>query len=103
MNKVEITAQLNAKYNEIFPKYWEIIIKKLEEPENQEITKIYNYLNCNIKYLEKYMSLIENSNEEYVKKELEKLNLIKELEDSLFETKQETNIYSNPKIEIVNE
>jgi hypothetical protein len=102
MNKVEITAQLNAKYNELFPKFWEILIKKKEEPNNNEVLKVYNYLNSNIRYLDKYISLINNFNDENVEKEIEKMNTIKQLTDILYEPKQKTEIPYNSKIEILN-
>ena len=90
MDKVEITAQLNAKYNEIFPKFWEILMKKIEEPRNEQILKVYNYLNTNIEYLEKYLSIVNNSNDKNLEKEIEKMNTIKQLTDVLNEPKQNT-------------
>ncbi len=103
MDKAEITKQLNDKYNEIFPKYWHVIIKKIEEPKNSEIIKIYDYLDSNIKYLETYLSLIEIENKEEMKYALEKNNFIKELTDVLYEPKEQTQIHYNPKIEEFNE
>ena len=41
MNKADITSQLNAKYNELYPQYWEILMKSKEEPNNQKINDFY--------------------------------------------------------------
>ena len=103
MDKVEITAQLKAKYNEIFPKFWEILMKKIEEPRNEQILKVYNYLNTNIEYLEKYLSIVNNSNDENLEKEIEKMNTIKQLTDVLNEPKQNTEIPLNNRVEILDE
>lgn len=51
MDKADITSQLKAKYNEIYPQYWEIMMKRIQEPDNQKICEIYDYLRSNIKYL----------------------------------------------------
>lgn len=103
MDKADITSQLNAKYNEIYPQYWEIMMKRIQEPYNQKICEIYDYLRSNIKYLEKYLCLIEMEDKEEMKKALEKNNIIKELTDALYEPKENTQCIFNPKIEVVEE
>ena len=101
MNKVDITSQLNAKYNEIYPQYWEILMKHKEEPTNQKICEIYDYLYCNVKYLETYLALIEIEDKELMMKALERNNLIKELNDLLYEPKEIKELIINSKIEEV--
>ena len=101
MNKADITSQLNAKYNEIYPQYWEILMKRKEDPNNQKINEIFDYLHSNIEYLETYLSLIEIEDKEEMKIALEKNNFIKELSDVLYEVKEHTEPITNPKIEIV--
>jgi hypothetical protein len=102
MNKDDISSQLNAKYNEIYPQYWEVLMKRKEEPNNQELCKIYDYLHSNLKYLEKYLSLIEIEDKELMMKALERNNFIKELTDILYEPRESKPVISNPKIEEVN-
>lgn len=101
MNKTDITCQLNSKYNELYPQYWDILMKRKEEPNNQKINKIFDHLQSNIKYLEKYLSLIKIEDTEEMKVALERNNFIKELMDSLFEVKEHAYPMSNPNIEIV--
>lgn len=103
MEKDKIIEQLQQKYNEIFPKYWNILIKKLEEPNNKEIEKIYNYLNINIKYIEKYITLLRNDELENIEKYIDELNIIKQINDALFEPKEDTKYQTNSKVEILTE
>lgn len=102
MDKLEIISQLKSKYTEIFPKFWSVYLKKKEEPKNLEILKIYNYLHYNIKYIEKYLSIMNLQDETEIQKEIEKNNLIKELNDALYEPKEETQNPNNPKIQEIN-
>lgn len=51
MNKSEIINQLNAKYSEIFPKFWQLLMKKLEESNNKEISDIYDYIKSYVNLL----------------------------------------------------
>ena len=103
MNKADITSQLNSKYNELYPQYWEILMKRKEEPNNQKINEIFDYLHSNIKYLEKYQSLIEIEDKEEMKIALERNNFIKEITDTLYDIKEHEKEHSisNPNIEIV--
>jgi len=103
MEKKEIIEQLQQKYNEIFPKYWNVKMKKLEEPDNKEIEKICNYLNINIKYIEKYIFLLTNQEIENIEKYIDELNMIKQINDVLYEPKEENKYQMNSKIEIINE
>jgi len=101
MERVEIVGQLNAKYNEIFPQYFEMMMKHKENPNDLEIKKMFDYLQSNIKYIEKYLSLVEILDKDEMKKALERNNFIKELSDALYELKENDNFMSNPKIEVV--
>lgn len=102
MEKVEIIGQLNAKYNEIFPQYFEMLMKHKESPNDLEIKKMFDFLQSNVNYIEKYLSLVEILDKDEMKKALEKNNCIKELTDSLYEIKENNNnLVHNPKIEIV--
>ncbi len=103
MEKDKIIEQLQQKYNEIFPKYWNILMKKIEEPDNKEIEKIYNYLNINIKYIEKYIILLRNDEIENMEKYIDELNIIKQLNDALYEPKEDTKYQTNSKVEILTE
>lgn len=104
MEKVEIIKQLNEKYNEIFPQYFQILMKYKEFPNDLEVKKIFDYLQANINYIEKYLSLVEIVDKDKMKKELEKNNFIKELIDALYEPKEQNNNYPhNPKIEVIDE
>lgn len=99
MNKTDIIAQLKSKYKEVFSKCWSIYIKKIEEPTNQEIIKIYNYLNSNVKYIEKYISILTMQDEAIIEHEIEKNNFIKELNDALYEPTKKNNYTNNSKIQ----
>ena len=102
MDKAEIIGQLQTKYNEIYPKYWQILMKKLEEPNNQQVLKMYDYLNFNIKYLETFMNIITIQDQEEMEDAIEKNNFIKQLLDNLYESKeQQETTYFNPKVEVV--
>jgi hypothetical protein len=101
MNKADITSQLNSKYNELYPQYWEILMKKKEEPNNKKISEIFDNLRSNIDYLETYLSLIEIEDKEEMKIALERNNYLKELSDVLYEQKETVQPIYNSKIEIV--
>jgi hypothetical protein len=101
MNKADITSQLNSKYNELYPQYWEILMKRKEEPNNQKISEIFDNLRSNIEYLETYLSLIEIEDKEEMKIALERNNFLKELTDVLYEPKETVQPIYNSKIEIV--
>ena len=103
MDKVDISSQLGAKYNEIFPQYWSILMKLKEEPSNTKYQEIYNYLNSNIKYLESYMSLISIKDKDEMKQRLETNNFIKELTDALYEPREPSQLHPNPKVEMIKE
>jgi hypothetical protein len=98
MNRIEIINQLEIKYKEIFSKYWSFYMKKLEQSTNIEILKIYNYLDSNIKYIEKYISILNIQNEELIQKDIDKNNFIKELNDTLYEPIEKKQFINNPKI-----
>jgi len=101
MEKDKIIEQLQQKYNEIFPKYWKIVMKKIEEPYNKEIEKIYNYLNINIKYIEKYIILLKDDETDNIEKYIDELNMIKQINDALYEPKEDTKYQTNSKVEIL--
>jgi hypothetical protein len=101
MEKDKIIEQLQQKYNEIFPKYWNIVMKKIEEPYNKEIEKIYNYLNINIKYIEKYIILLKDDETDNIEKYIDELNMIKQINDALYEPKEDTKYQTNSKVEIL--
>lgn len=103
MEKDKIIEQLQQKYNEIFPKYWNIVMKKKEEPYNKEIEKIYNYLNINIKYIEKYIILLKDDETENIEKYIDELNMIKQINDALYEPKEDIKYQTNSKVEILTE
>jgi hypothetical protein len=73
-------------------------MKKLEQSTNIEILKIYNYLDSNIKYIEKYISILNIQNEELIQKDIDKNNFIKELNDTLYEPIEKKQFINNPKI-----
>jgi len=101
MEKDKIIEQLQQKYNEIFPKYWNIVMKKIEEPYNKEIEKIYNYLNINIKYIEKYIILLKDDETDNIEKYIDELYMIKQINDALYEPKEDTKYQTNSKVEIL--
>jgi hypothetical protein len=103
MERTEIIAQLNSKYNEIFPQYFEMLMKKKEHPEDLQIKKMFDCVQSNLEYIEKYLSLVEIADKEKMKIALEKNNYIKGLTDVLYDLKEPTNFGPNPKIEIIEE
>ena len=74
MEKVERIGQLNAKYDEIFPQYFEMLMRYKENPDDLENKKVFNYLQSNIKYIEKYLSLLQIIDGDEMDKALEKNN-----------------------------
>jgi hypothetical protein len=102
MDTSAMYAKIKEKYIEIFPKYWESLMQKLENPNSNNI-KMYNYLNSIIHYLDKYLLIINNSNDEDIEKNIHKITTIKEIKDALYEPKQNTNIYQSDKVEVLYE
>jgi hypothetical protein len=77
--------QLNDKYYEIFSKYWSVLIDSKVDSTNQEIKNYCKYLDNNVKYIEKYLSILKmNSGDANMSKEIEKNNYIKEIMDALY-------------------
>ena len=103
MEKVERIGQLNAKYDEIFPQYFEMLMRYKENPDDLENKKVFNYLQSNIKYIEKYLSLLQFIDGDEMDKALEKNNFIKGLTDTLFEHKKNNDVSHDPNIEVVQE
>jgi hypothetical protein len=99
MDKDDIIKQITEKFNEINPKYWSVLLKKMEDPTNKEIIKIYNYLNSNIKYLQRYLSLLKITDEEQLKQEIEKNNFLKEIDDALYEPTDKKQFQNHPRIQ----
>lgn len=106
MDIENISAQLKEKYTEIFQKYFEVLLKYKEEPGDDKIKEILNYLSYNLKYIEKYLSIIKMEDKEEMKKSIELNNFIKEINDTLNDASQEKEnkkINENPRVEVINE
>lgn len=91
-----------ADYNKIFEKFMESLIKKCEEPQNEENNKLYSFLNFNIKYLEKYIYIMKNiKSKDELTIQIENLNCINAIIGALYTSTTDSQNISSSKVEIL--
>jgi hypothetical protein len=102
MDKTSMTAQLNQKHKEIFDQYFEILTRRKESAKNEEIEKVFNVINSNIKYIENYLSALKIEDKDEMKKAIEKNDCVKELNSVLYGAEERNKkIINNPKVQVM--
>jgi hypothetical protein len=91
--------ELNKRYNELFPTFFEVLLKHKEEPKNLDIYNLMKYYELNLNYIEKYMQIVKTNNKEKIEKQIEIIDFEKTCNDTIYKPKNKEQEIKNPKIQ----